>query len=470
MNSKEKTVKNFKKFVTYYSWLQKYWVDLLIVLYILFIFYATLMPFEFIFNSRFLAHRFRRLDLLAFSRGGPFADRGDIVANIIFFFPLGFLLTLRKILKVYRHFYFREWFRIVLSGAALSFMVEFLQVFTFTRSPSLVDLTTNTIGTFLGGIFIYFLYSKFHREIKSFLFQAFAKKTEMILAGILFVFIILSQSAPFTFNISLYSVRTLLGEMLANRFRTYDIGSSLLVNLLNYGSFSYFLFSGMLRYHEKVLRKYWVPVVVGLLLFPFSLEMFQLLVPERDHRIMDILLGYVGILAGFLVFYFQYHLVFKKKWERGARQDYFFIKELRFFNLLGVVYFLFIFHHFLFPWDPGFSLVILKSRIHELLSISFWDISRDRFDLLMILIKDVFALMPAGFLLAFFWGIRNVGATTKWGWIGIAFAVCLGLGVLNLLISSHRILYIEFPLIAVGIWIGVKMWGIYLFMNNVNES
>jgi len=60
-------------------------------------------------------------------------NRSDIVANIIFFAPLGVLLALKVILREYRNLKIIEWIRIILTGALISTGVEVLQIFTFDQ-------------------------------------------------------------------------------------------------------------------------------------------------------------------------------------------------------------------------------------------------------------------------------------------------------------------------------------------------
>ncbi len=65
----------------------------------------------------------------------------DVVGNVLFFLPFGWLLGRGTALSVRRA---------VLCGMFLSFFVELLQMFIPGRCPSFIDLTTNTLGTWLG--------------------------------------------------------------------------------------------------------------------------------------------------------------------------------------------------------------------------------------------------------------------------------------------------------------------------------
>ncbi|MHB1328756.1 MAG: VanZ family protein [Gemmatimonadales bacterium] len=69
-----------------------------------------------------------------------FATVADLVQNIALFVPLGFVVA------------FSGRWRPVLVGAGLSLSVELLQQLLPARSPSLVDLATNSLGAWVGGL------------------------------------------------------------------------------------------------------------------------------------------------------------------------------------------------------------------------------------------------------------------------------------------------------------------------------
>ncbi|MBX3146613.1 MAG: VanZ family protein [Gemmatimonadales bacterium] len=69
-----------------------------------------------------------------------FATVADVVQNIALFVPLGFVVA------------FAGRWQPVLIGAGLSLSVELLQQLLPARSPSLIDLVTNTLGAGLGGL------------------------------------------------------------------------------------------------------------------------------------------------------------------------------------------------------------------------------------------------------------------------------------------------------------------------------
>lgn len=117
----------------------------LLVLTILFIFYASLYPFE------FELARLRALDHegLFSHLGWRKPPRTDLIANLLFYLPFGVLVayltptrwrTLRRVAFT------------TLAGGLLSLLIECLQITTRSRDPALADLTLNTLSAALGAV------------------------------------------------------------------------------------------------------------------------------------------------------------------------------------------------------------------------------------------------------------------------------------------------------------------------------
>ena len=107
------------------------------------------MPFyrvEGITVSEIVAANLARTSWLPFfNRDGSRPPIPDMIQNVIFFLPFGFL----------GYFSFRRhswigYLAIVTAGMTLSFTVETLQLTTLYRITSPTDVATNTIGTILG--------------------------------------------------------------------------------------------------------------------------------------------------------------------------------------------------------------------------------------------------------------------------------------------------------------------------------
>jgi len=116
------------------------WLALASVLLIL---YGSLFPFRFAalgdvgFDELLASLRFER------------TSRGDLVANLLLYMPLGLCLVLAWPAR-WRRVAALAW--TVFAGTALSVAVELLQVYASSRVSSLTDVVINAIGTLAGSL------------------------------------------------------------------------------------------------------------------------------------------------------------------------------------------------------------------------------------------------------------------------------------------------------------------------------
>ena len=93
----------------------------------------TLLPFQFDWPSRWR---------VMFTGGAI-----DVVANVLLFLPLGFLFRLARRAE-FRH----STLTVLWVGALLSMAIESAQLFERTRYTSVLDVTTNALGAWLGAL------------------------------------------------------------------------------------------------------------------------------------------------------------------------------------------------------------------------------------------------------------------------------------------------------------------------------
>ena len=116
------------------------WLTLATVLLIL---YGSLFPFRF--------SSLRNADLWTLITGLGFArtSRGDVVANLLLYAPLGLCLMLAWPARWTR---FKGFLWAVVVGTLLSLFVELVQVHASSRVSSLTDLVLNAAGTAIGAL------------------------------------------------------------------------------------------------------------------------------------------------------------------------------------------------------------------------------------------------------------------------------------------------------------------------------
>ena len=137
-----------------WKWFERYVLDskwrndpvpVLLVLWGLFIFYGTLLPFEFSASGEQITQKLKGVWERPLS--GSWAD---VYANVLFFLPWGFLLAIWMARRGAG--FFVSVAIAMCTGAFLSCTVELLQLFAPSRSTSFVDLVTNSFGATVGAL------------------------------------------------------------------------------------------------------------------------------------------------------------------------------------------------------------------------------------------------------------------------------------------------------------------------------
>jgi len=112
------------------------------------ILHATMWPYNFRFDLGSVPARLLSAMCLPFSNGG-LAEKKDIVLNVILFLPFGALLFLHRAKGIAAS---RSVLAPAFLGMLFSVVIETTQCLLPTRTPSLVDVCTNTLGALLGAI------------------------------------------------------------------------------------------------------------------------------------------------------------------------------------------------------------------------------------------------------------------------------------------------------------------------------
>ena len=117
--------------------------------YSLFVVYATLLPFQFTTDREMLAAKREWINWnpLVMVTGEP-TPVTDLVMNVAFFVPLGFIAFHGQRRRATRSAVLRA----AVVGFALTTTVEALQFFTPSRNPATSDVFTNTLGATLGAL------------------------------------------------------------------------------------------------------------------------------------------------------------------------------------------------------------------------------------------------------------------------------------------------------------------------------
>jgi glycopeptide antibiotics resistance protein len=452
----------------YYYWIRDNWLNLLIFFYLFFIVYLTVLPFRFTLDPAVLHRNWQKIQWIPFYKIPVTNQLTDAVGNVIFFIPLGILLVLKRVLKYYRPLYRSEWLRLALTGFLTSLFVEVLQYFTENRSPATHDVAMNTLGTILGAAFMLAIYLKFRQQIKAILFELFVEKNEMIIAAFFFIFIFISQSTPFTFSLFFYSLKIQLHRLFTFRYSPDYLLDNLLYNLITYGAFTYFLLSGLNRYFRARLNKAAIfRIIAFLVILPLLIEFYQILLPARHHSFIDVIFAYIGMVFGYAQFRFQNKSNISVPQNSNHISDIFRKREAHFFIVLGILYLVFLTSRFFVFEETGHLVFRFKSVFAENIREVSYLARPYRVQILIAFLKEVFAFLPAGFILSLLLDYSPVKRPIKrLIWIGLIILPLLILWYVTLFVIKVKLLWLNIPATGLGIWTGYICWHIYNFMQS----
>ena len=182
--------------------------------FMLFVLYGTLMPFNLCIESECVNEQLSRIVWIPFNH--PEGIRGslrDIVQNILFFIPFGFLGFL-----VHREQGVSRILWVTFLGFCLSFSVETFQLFAADRSSSMEDITTNSMGSFLGALGAYLFVAIFKSALESPQLKQYKDhKLFQLLMMVLAVSVIASLQ-PFDLTVRLAGIGGDINTLMVNPF------------------------------------------------------------------------------------------------------------------------------------------------------------------------------------------------------------------------------------------------------------
>lgn len=206
----------------------------LLVLMVLFIVYATTVPFQ-----------FDRPPTLADADFIPFwdAERGrihsipDLVQNVLLFIPFGFLVLVTHP-KSYEGPFLRAVLRAGLLGLALSGFVEALQTMSEMRRTSASDLATNFGGAALGAVLAWLYHDRYEVRAKRILREAVRGNPGLIVLAFLSTQLVLALWAPFIPSLDVGILRGQVKMVVVDPWGDRPLGG-LFTEALLFGAFAF---------------------------------------------------------------------------------------------------------------------------------------------------------------------------------------------------------------------------------------
>ena len=266
-------------------------IRVLWLLFTLFIFYGALIPFDITLQSEFVMNNVEEISWKPFiDPDGSRASIPDVVQNILFFMPFGFLGLLS-----FSRYKFFALFVVTFFGFVISLNIELLQLTTRDRVTSVTDLICNTLGAAIGAVTALIIYALFYGMMRFTYFQRVFNNKHYYLFVIAFLVIALSSLQPFDFTLDVGIVWSKVAGMIhAPVALTPQLSDELVVG------FRYFLFALITAFWLRSVNTVLWPVA-GILLsasIGIFFEFAQLIVISRAPGAQDLIVIMAGSFLG----------------------------------------------------------------------------------------------------------------------------------------------------------------------------
>jgi VanZ family protein len=188
-------------------------VLILLVLFGLFIAYGTLIPFDFSATREQVEAKRQRF----VARTLASASRTDVISNVLLFLPWGGLMAVwlaRRGAGLGTALVAGT-----VSGAALSGLVEALQLYAPSRTPSWIDLATNTAGSALGVVVGWLAARVLWPRIEADLTSQARRRPLAVLTAVAALGVLIASLAPFDVSIDVGDLKASIREARLVPFR-----------------------------------------------------------------------------------------------------------------------------------------------------------------------------------------------------------------------------------------------------------
>ncbi|MEW6096478.1 MAG: VanZ family protein, partial [bacterium] len=226
------------------------------LVFVIYVIYGTLIPFDFSLQLEDIAQSITRANFIPFYNEyeGRRFSIPDVVSNLLLFLPYGFLLYwgLQN-----RGMGIAKCKLICISSAFLfSSILEFLQVFSILRRSSVTDIINNTISTWIGCILSNIFLTSFKDRMFNQL-NTLRQKNPLLLFLILYsLLILLVFMFPFDISIDVDDIKRGIKEINLTPFYYTQNSPSIIdmgINIFIFIIFGFLGYASFRIYHSRLL-------------------------------------------------------------------------------------------------------------------------------------------------------------------------------------------------------------------------
>jgi VanZ family protein len=271
-----------------------------LLLWGLFIIYATTLPFDFSASDELIRKRLSEIWEHPL-RGARSAVR-DVVSNVLLFMPWGFLLGIWLAGRG-RHFVVALT-AALLSGAIMSGTVEFIQLFSPARQASPVDVVTNTFGSTVGAAIGWPFARSIWPQVSIQIRQLLATRPVMVCALATAAGLVIAGLTPFELSLQPSDLKAALGAARPIPFRAPVEGSAAAARFCLWGAelLVWVMAGGLFALAAREAGRRgnaviaWATVPAAAL--SCVIEVLHLMIPERNVDLTSVALAVAGSTIG----------------------------------------------------------------------------------------------------------------------------------------------------------------------------
>lgn len=271
------------------------------LIFVIYVLYGTFIPFDLSCQGDDIANNLKRANYMPFYYGGRGLHIPDVLSNLLLFIPYGFLLYLGLQRQCIER---KKTGLIIISSVLFSSIIEFLQLFSPSRTSSTTDIINNTIGTVIGCIlghsFLRTWKNKFFEQLKG-----IRQKNPLLVFLILYSLLIgPGFMFPFDISIDVGDIKHALKRANLMPFDEYNLS---FINMgLNVFPFVIFGFIGYAALRIYSSKSIFNTIFLGVCLATL-IEFCQIFIVSRMFDITGIILRVIGILFGVLISVINYY-------------------------------------------------------------------------------------------------------------------------------------------------------------------
>ncbi len=349
----------------------------LLLVYIAFLFYGTLIPFDVSFGQGDVFSKLGNINLRPFYFDGVIGVRMDIVSNFALFFIYGVLFYFAFVNSKKNQVWLFS--MCLVSGVSFSVILESLQLFSSSRTSSVTDTIIHTIAIPTGYIGGCIFYERYKEKSAKWLKETLNSRPFLFLLLVYSALLFLDFLLPFDISIQISDICNSLKTINFIPFANYKTYQSYFFNtgseMALYIILGFLVNLCFIKYTSLSKARGVFVSIISVLIFSIIVEITQIFFISRVTDTTDLITAVLGATFGVVISLFS------------KRQ-----------KLIIAIYALFVFYYTLMPFRFSSTFRITIDEKNLIPFYAYWE--NTTVFAFQDLIKGIVLFLPLGFLIA----------------------------------------------------------------------